>query len=49
MGAEADLAVREAIGQVSVKSAARMNGAVLLVLEKVEQLTRVVGTGMTEC
>ena len=44
---EVALAVGEIIGHGSVKSAARMNSAVVLFLEKVEQVNRLVETGIT--
>ena len=44
---EVALAVGEIIGHGSVKSAARMNSAVVLFLEKLEQVNRLVETGIT--
>ncbi|TWW61835.1 hypothetical protein D4764_04G0004820 [Takifugu flavidus] len=44
---EVALAVGQEIGHSSVKSAARMNRAVVLFLEKVEQANRLVETGLT--
>ncbi|TWW53390.1 hypothetical protein D4764_0178810, partial [Takifugu flavidus] len=44
---EVALAVGEVIGHGSVKSAARMNGAVVLFVEKVEQVNRLVEAGIS--
>ncbi|KAI3367042.1 hypothetical protein L3Q82_009672 [Scortum barcoo] len=44
---EVALAVGELIGHGSVKSAARMNNAVVLFVEKVEQVNQLVQTGVT--
>ena len=44
---EVALAVGEIIGHGSVKSAARMNSAVVLFLDKLEQVNRLVETGIT--
>ena len=44
---EVALAVGEIIGHGSVKSAAQINSAVVLFLEKVEQVNRLVETGIT--
>ena len=41
------LAVGEVVGHASVKSAARMNSAVVLFLDQVEKVNRLVETGLT--
>ncbi|TWW62671.1 hypothetical protein D4764_04G0013180 [Takifugu flavidus] len=45
---EVALAVGEVIGHGSVKSAARMNGAVVLFVKKVEQVNLLVGAGISD-
>ena len=44
---EVALAMGQVIGHSSVRSAARMNKAVVLFVEKVEQVNRLVETGIT--